>query len=956
MSSPQREADKDQLALEDEILNQVDGTSQNHLTERQEEKPQNFGLDVAAGAEAESGETGEMNTLLKQGSSSLDQPQFKSRRDRVNQIEDDEEEEEDDPNVSVRRPKSKDVAKFDGYASRRDRNYDDDQSQLSDAESYVQTEVGAEMQYVNTQGEKVSNKPNPRFKNYSEVFKNLVKSTNVVTMYPICSMIITYDSTKAVTVTKRNDREYYVKQYDLEHYGLTFEEKIGGGPNQYIKLKEVEQSSDGKKYAIVYNDDGKFFLRTFGKETRTEEEIQKDELNINELLGLNDHVMCIQTFPDPFITCTFITDDKIFINLFHNATLTHYHFIYDTKARAVVGSIQERKLECTRKNFPYKCFYNDERNEIYSFYRQGQALIIDADDSSKYSLERMTEMDLGQMFLVYNSALIARSSSDILFFKIVKDEETGERKWEMYKVIEVRGFIYYIKGNVRIQITTDDKIYFYLIDKETYEPKLENVMFNYMQCNQMMFGSKVRYGVTYKTNQRSFDIYRRRYWHDFKVPISNENLEGSLGVEINSMNSFLVSKIDKVTIHDSDTFEPVDTLPIQLLKADTREPNQVIAIQKSKDEQYLAIISGKILIMNEQKTNQLFIFKRKKGAGKNGRDSFEQIHRVVLKEIPEFTQVCMQYHFKDYPEGAEPDTLIFSKRDQIFQLNFQTSAITTLYKFKTSLNRQPLFFRPNIEQNVFVIASPEDAVHVCTVTQNETDIDSLVGIASIKEIIYDSEDRKFFILANKFDEKLGFFVIKLSETNPKDNRFLIKWKNKLDIGDPNMFVLRNNEKGYKELIISYKTIFINTYNIICMDISVESDMLILFRHESFQLWESECVGILLNKNKDFITLNKQGMQVLSLGSAEKRPIKDAQGFDRMIHSLESYNFLKVDPNNYLLFECAKPEARYISVQQEYLKGENLNKEESAAGNEEAGFWNLLNVKIHEITLRELLLF
>jgi hypothetical protein len=41
-------------------------------------------------------------------------------------------------------------------------------------------------------------------------------------------MIITNDSTKAITVTKRNNSEYYVKQYDLETYDMTFEEKIGG--------------------------------------------------------------------------------------------------------------------------------------------------------------------------------------------------------------------------------------------------------------------------------------------------------------------------------------------------------------------------------------------------------------------------------------------------------------------------------------------------------------------------------------------------------------------------------------------------------------------------------------------------------------------------------------------------------------------------------------------------------
>jgi hypothetical protein len=70
----------------------------------------------------------------------------------------------------------------------------------------------------------------------------------------------------------------------------------------------------------------------------------------------------------------------------------------------------------------------------------------------------------------------------------------------------------------------------------------------------MMFGSRVRYCVTYKTNQRSFDVYRRRYIHDFKVPISDEDLEGSIGLELEKMNSYLVSKINKVAIYDAESF------------------------------------------------------------------------------------------------------------------------------------------------------------------------------------------------------------------------------------------------------------------------------------------------------------------------------------------------------------------------------------------------------------------
>ena len=111
----------------------------------------------------------------------------------------------------------------------------------------------------------MANKPNARFKNFKDIFNNLLKTTSVTTEYPICTVMITYDSEKAITVTKRNEKEYYVKMYGLESYELTFEEKIGGGDKDYIKLKEVEQSSSGKHYAIVYFNDGKFFLRNFGR-------------------------------------------------------------------------------------------------------------------------------------------------------------------------------------------------------------------------------------------------------------------------------------------------------------------------------------------------------------------------------------------------------------------------------------------------------------------------------------------------------------------------------------------------------------------------------------------------------------------------------------------------------------------------------------------------------------------
>ena len=77
----------------------------------------------------------------------------------------------------------------------------------------------------------------------------------------------------------------------------------------------------------------------------------------------------------------------------------------------------------------------------------------------------------------------------------------------------------------------------------------------------------------------------------------------------------------------------------------------------------------------------------------------------------------------------------------------------------------------------------------------------------------------FYILANKYQDKLGFFLIRMSGDNPDDYRFLTRYKNKLDIGDCSIQVMRDRDKGYKELVISYKTIYINTYNVHVLDIT-----------------------------------------------------------------------------------------------------------------------------------------
>jgi hypothetical protein len=118
---------------------------------------------------------------------------------------------------------------------------------------------------------------------------------------------------------------------------LTFEERYGGNPDQYIKIKEVEQNPNNKTYAACYSDDGKFRVRIFGRETRTLQEIEETEIKINEIIGLDNYTMANDDFPDPFITCCWISETQLFVNFFHSYTLTHHHFIWSTIQKKMIG-------------------------------------------------------------------------------------------------------------------------------------------------------------------------------------------------------------------------------------------------------------------------------------------------------------------------------------------------------------------------------------------------------------------------------------------------------------------------------------------------------------------------------------------------------------------------------------------------------------------------------------------
>ena len=60
----------------------------------------------------------------------------------------------------------------------------------------------------------------------------------------------------------------------------------------------------------------------------------------------------------------------------------------------------------------------------------------------------------------------------------------------------------------------------------------------------------------------------------------------------------------------------------------------------------------------------------------------------------------------------------------------------------------------------------------------------------------------------------------------------MRFLNKLDIGDTNIYI-NHRSKESRELVISFKTIYINTFTLFVLDITSDDAKTLLYRHESF---------------------------------------------------------------------------------------------------------------------------
>lgn len=120
-----------------------------------------------------------------------------------------------------------------------------------------------------------------------------------------------------------------------------------------------------------------------------------------------------------------------------------------------------------------------------------------------------------------------------------------------------------------------------------------------------------------------------------------------------------------------------------------------------------------------------------------------------------------------------------------------------------------------------VIGKRYDIIYVDMTKSIETDLFEKEEIGNVTSVTCDQSH--FWILANKKSSALGVFLFSVDMTDPNGkSEYLLNWTHKLDIADSSMYIMREfdreTKKEKKFIVLSYKSIGINTFNVMVIDL------------------------------------------------------------------------------------------------------------------------------------------
>ena len=330
-----------------------------------------------------------------------------------------------------------------------------------------------------------------------------------------------------------------------------------------------------------------------------------------------------------------------------------------------------------------------------------------------------------------------------------------------------------------------------------------------------MFGPLKRFGVTYRQNQPGFMIYTRKYYHNFKVAIDNKNWEGAIGSNLKYSYAYIMALKNKVIITDQTDFTVKQHGEWEI---PTSAPDiEILYMIVSDNEKKIGMTLGRHVIRDQKEIENILIYKK----------DHDGVFRIERNFKFPFPNACIQFCF----DNNSDNYLTFFSKEQVFRFNYlqefedqQSLQIQVLYRIENQCDEDPSYGYFNTDQTKFILTSSQDCLYVDIEKKIEIDLDDREEVANIQAI--HACDEFFYVFANKKSDRLGYYFFSINIERPEEDiDYFINWTNKLDIACCDLNVLKEwcpaRQKYLKSIIMSFKSIGINTYNVVVIDIETK---------------------------------------------------------------------------------------------------------------------------------------
>ena len=94
-------------------------------------------------------------------------------------------------------------------------------------------------------------------------------------------------------------------------------------------------------------------------------------------------------------------------------------------------------------------------------------------------------------------------------------------------------------------------------------------------------------------------------------------------------------------------------------------------------------------------------------------DRFEQIHRIVVKDLFKQMRNTCNFYFKlPVNTGGKPNKLIFADQERIFELNYENERIYEIVNYSFNpFQELPSLFIMNYKQTTAIVCDSHDSLY-----------------------------------------------------------------------------------------------------------------------------------------------------------------------------------------------------------------------------------------------------